>query len=94
MGQRHRKIRSLEKQMLRLVLPKAGDVVPLKEARRILRDPGYKETEYGELRSTIRKLTTTEILGRLTAKAHYEICQREDARVFAALDFISEQGRS
>jgi len=94
MGQYHRKLRSLEKQVLRQVLPKTGRVVSLKEARRVLRDPGYKVTEYGELRSTIRKLTVVEILDRLAAKAHYEICQQEDARVFGELDFISEQGRS
>lgn len=86
MGARHRKLRSLEKNFLRGVLAKAGKVAPLKEARRVFRDPGYKETEYGELRSTIRKLTEREILDRLAARATFDIQQAEDARVFAEID--------
>jgi hypothetical protein len=58
----------------------------VKEVTKILKDPGYKENEYGELRSTILKLTEQEILNRLCAKAMWDIHQQEDARVFAELD--------
>ena len=46
-------------------------------------DPGYLETELGEIRSTIRKLTPYQIVDRLAAKATFEIQQQEDRRVFA-----------
>jgi hypothetical protein len=58
----------------------------VKEVTKILKDPGYKENEYGELRSTIRKLTEQEIINRLCAKATWDLHQLEDAKVFAELD--------
>lgn len=46
-------------------------------------DHGFKETELGELRSTIPNLTEEEIIDRMSAKAIHEIHQQEDRRVFA-----------
>lgn len=49
-------------------------------------DPGFKETELGELRSTIKKLTEDEIIDRMCRKATYELHKIEDARVFADIE--------
>lgn len=49
------------------------------------RDRGYRETDYGELRSTIRKLTELEIIERLCEKAADEIRRAEDERVIAEI---------
>lgn len=89
MGQRHRHMRSQGKTLLRQILAKHGIVIPLREVRRILRDPGYKEDELGRLRSTIRKLTEHEIMDRMASRATAEIQAEEDARVFAMLDEIA-----
>lgn len=48
-------------------------------------DRGYIETELGEIRSTIRKLTPYEIVDRLAAKATFEIQQIEDKLFFTTL---------
>lgn len=63
--------------------------IGIQEARRILRDPGYRENEYGELVSTIRKLSMDEVMDRLQAKVHFEICQMEDERLFRSLADLS-----
>jgi hypothetical protein len=49
-------------------------------------DKGYKETELGELKSTIKKLTEHEIIDRMCARATFELHQQEDARVFAEIE--------
>lgn len=98
MGRLYRLKRATEKAILRSVLVKLDDRVrtrferiapappiSIKEARKILRDPGYRENEYGELRSTIRKLTAFEIVERASARAVFELQQQEDARVFAEM---------
>lgn len=46
-------------------------------------DHGFKETELGELRSTISKLTKEGTIDRLVAKAVHDIQTREDRKVFA-----------
>lgn len=48
-------------------------------------DLGFKTTELGELRSTIRKLSEREIFDRMVAKATYDIQQLEDRRFRAEL---------
>lgn len=88
MGKRHQQRRALEKTICRKAMAETGIVVPIKEARRVMRDPGYKETELGELRSTIRKLTEQEIMERVVARATWEIQKAEDERIFAFLETI------
>lgn len=82
-------MRSLTKALVRDVLRQVGSVVPFKEIRRAFRDPGYKENEFGELKSTIRKLSEREILDRMSAKVTYDIQREEDERCFAVLDAMS-----
>jgi len=49
-------------------------------------DPGYREDELGELRSTIPRLTNDEILRRVEARAIHEIQFAEDQRIIKELD--------
>lgn len=88
MGHRHRQIRKTQKGVLQLVRERTrfdhiNENLSLNQYRRLVRDPGYRETELGELRSTIRNLTEEEIIDRMSAKAIHEIHQQEDRRVFA-----------
>lgn len=85
MGKLYRLKRAEQKRVFRAAAKHLGLVIDIREARKIMRDPGYKMTEYGELRSTIRKLTESEIIERLCWKATREIQQMEDERVFAEL---------
>ena len=48
-------------------------------------DPGYRETELGELKSTIRNLAEHEIMDRMMARAMHEIHPLEDRHVFASI---------
>src|SRR5271154_5840266 len=100
MGRRYRARRSYLKLILGEAIKKGGLDLPVKVAFKVLRggiaartplgfkiqDLGYKENEFGELCSTIKKLTEHEIVDRLVAKATQEIGAQEDAFVFASID--------
>lgn len=86
MGKLYRLKRAFEKRIIRAAAEHHGVELAPGEVKKLVRDPGYKMTEYGELRSTIRKLTESEIIERLCWKATREIQQMEDERVFAELE--------
>jgi hypothetical protein len=98
MGQKHRERRAAYKLIVGDGLKKGGLDMPVKVALKILKggisattllgfkvaDLGYRENEFGELRSTIRRLTEREILDRMQAKAVFEIQWIEDQHVFSS----------
>lgn len=107
MGKRHRAVRSHLKLIVGSALKNGGlDDVPVKVALKVLRggiaattplgfkvqDLGYKEDEFGELVSTIKKLTEYEIVDRMCARATNDIQRIEDARMFADLEQAASPG--
>ncbi len=101
MGKKARARRAALKLIVGQGLKKEGlDNIPVKVALKLLKsgiiattplgfklqDLGYKENEFGELLSTIKKLTEHEIIDRMCARARHEIHAIEDARVFAQIE--------
>ncbi len=92
MGRVYRLKRSAQKSLLRLItdknpeVGKAASELSTNQVRRLITSPGYKVNEYGELRSTIRKLTQDEIIDRMAEKAKYDIQNAEDEYAFGTIE--------